>query len=271
MVLFVAGALGSLPSCSGSASKAQNANADPCTTNYAGQCGVACTSDANCSSGLYCGTGNKCTADCATSGASCGDGMTCSTRGRCQAAGGLLGGGLGLDGSIGDASACLVERLHGEGLPADIYIMNDQSASMGCATPTGGDRWTAMKAALTGFVSSPGAAGLGVGIQYFGQGPTAVSSCNVGDYTPADVEMHAFPLQSNSLCCVTAAGGSKTDPATCVDHSVPRQCCVRWQSVQRIAHLPCVKWNLCQRGHLAICSDPPTRNSPDDCVDSVVE
>ena len=63
--------------------------------------------------------------------------------------------------------------------------MNDKSASMTCSIPTGGDRWTAMKDALTAFVSDPGASGLGVGIQYFGLGPNG-DSCDVTLYTPAE-------------------------------------------------------------------------------------
>jgi hypothetical protein len=172
----------------------------PCDTTYKGKCGITCTSDATCASGLYCGSAGKCTADCVTSGASCGtgDGNICTSSGRCSA-GGLFMTGVG---SVTDASACLVDRRKGEGLPADIYIMNDQSHSMACAIPTGGDRWTAMKTALTGFVNSQNAAGMGVGIQYFGQGTGPMgtgASCTVADYTPADVEIAALPGNGPAL------------------------------------------------------------------------
>ena len=191
------------------ASGAQNNS--PCDTTAKGKCGVACTSDDTCAAGLYCGSAGTCTADCKTSGAPCGTeaGFACTSRGRCQSVGSIftVGGG-----NITDASACLVDRLEGEGLPADIYIMNDQSHSMACVVPTGGDRWTAMKAALAGFVNSPDAAGLGVGIQYFGQGqgPTQAdvgASCNVADYTPADVEI--APLPGNASALIASLDGHR--------------------------------------------------------------
>jgi hypothetical protein len=201
-----AGTLAWLSGCSGSSSTdASSGAASACETTYKGKCGVACAADATCSAGLYCGPAGTCTADCATSGAACGTqaGFVCSSGGRCQSSGGGIT--IGPGGNVADASACLVDRRKGEGLPADIYIMNDQSHSMACTIPTGGDRWSAMKAALAGFVKSPDAAGLGVGIQYFGQGqgPAGIgASCNVADYTPADVEI--APLPGNGAAIIAS-------------------------------------------------------------------
>lgn len=194
--LVLGGTFAWLAGCSGK----QADDGSVCNTNYKGKCGISCTSDDACASGLYCGSAGKCTADCATSGAACGteNGFACTNRGRCSAGAFLFTAG----GSLTDASACLVDRRKGEGLPADIYIMNDQSHSMACAVPTGGDRWTAMKAALAGFVNSPDAAGLGVGLQYFGQGTGPLgtgASCNVADYTPADVEIAPLPGNAAAL------------------------------------------------------------------------
>src|SRR5579871_5285794 len=176
-------------SCS---SNTDNGNA---CAKYGGQCGRSCSVDTDCATGLYCGQSGKCTADCSTSGASCGNGLLCNGRGRCEP-GAMFGPGLGVGTGLTDASACLADTRQGEGLPVDIYIMNDQSQSMTCAIPTGGDRWTAMTNALTSFVKSPNAAGLGVGIQYFGQVPA--------DYQPADVEI--APLPGNAQAIITSLG-----------------------------------------------------------------
>jgi hypothetical protein len=182
-------------------SSTSNGGSKPCETTYKGKCGVSCKTDVDCATGLYCGSGNECTADCAPSGAACGKraDLACTSSGRCTSAEILF---TGSSPTVDDASACLIDRKQGEGLPADIYIMNDQSHSMACPIPTGGDRWTAMKSALTGFMNSADAAGLGVGIQYFGQGQTsqgAGASCNVADYTPADVEIAPLPGNAGAL------------------------------------------------------------------------
>jgi hypothetical protein len=176
---------------------------------YGAQCGRTCSTDTDCGMGLYCGQSGKCTADCSTNGASCGNGLLCDGRGRCVQ-GAIFGPGTGVTG-LTDASACLADTRQGEGLPVDIYIMNDQSQSMTCAIPTGGDRWTAMTNALTNFVKSPNAAGLGVGIQYFGQVPGGMGrrdngqdSCDPAVYQPADVEI--APLPGNAQAIITSLG-----------------------------------------------------------------
>jgi hypothetical protein len=197
-VALTAGTLGALEGCSSTSSAGT-----PCETTFEGKCGVPCSADTTCATGLYCGPDGKCTADCDTTGAPCGSvaGSVCSGNGRCQSGTGFV---LAAGGALSDASACLVDRRKGEGVPADLYIMNDQSHSMACPIPTGGDRWTAMKTALGGFLRSPDAAGLGVGIQYFGQGqgagPGAVgASCNVADYEPADVEIAPLPGNADAV------------------------------------------------------------------------
>jgi hypothetical protein len=213
--------LAAIVGCSSSTDDGANA----CATKYKGKCGQTCASDTSCATGTYCGAKGTCTADCATSGASCGSGLVCSGSGRCQPAP-MFGGGAGTGGGgsafqnrLGDAGACLVDQRQGEGLPADIYIMNDQSQSMSCAIPTGGDRWTAMTSALTEFVNSPSAAGLGVGLQYFGLGAANMNmnmggrrggggvgqdSCDPAVYTPADVEI--APLPGNAQAVIASLG-----------------------------------------------------------------
>jgi hypothetical protein len=80
----------------------------------------------------------------------------------------------------------------GELLPLDIFIMFDQSQSMDCATSNGGNRWNAVKQALTSFVNDPGAAGIGVGLQFFGDNGLQ-SSCDAATYSTADVPIAPLP------------------------------------------------------------------------------
>jgi hypothetical protein len=109
----------------------------------------------------------------------------------------FLTGDAGLHSSR-DGAACVADKRQGEGLPADIYIMNDQSQSMSCAVPGGSDRWNAMTSALTQFVQSPNAAGLSVGIQYFGLGG-GQGSCNAADYVNPDVEIAPLPGNAQAI------------------------------------------------------------------------
>src|SRR5436190_22066611 len=51
----------------------------------ASDCGKACTTDTNCSTGLYCRSG-QCGQDC-TPGSSCGTGNVCASNGSCTASG----------------------------------------------------------------------------------------------------------------------------------------------------------------------------------------
>jgi hypothetical protein len=193
---FAALVVSAIVGCSSSSS---GSHGDACKL-YPGQCGKKCTTDADCAQGLYCGPQGACTADCAKNGPSCANGGTCSSTGRCSTGDTTMFGGGG--GDLTDASACVNDRRRGEGIPADIFIMNDQSLSMSCSIPTGGDRWDAMKNAITTFVNSQAATGLGVGIQYFGilQGfGDTRGTCNASVYENPDVEIGALPGNAQAI------------------------------------------------------------------------
>ena len=87
--------------------------------------------------------------------------------------------------------------------PIDLYIMFDQSLSMTCAISSG-DRWSAVKGALQGFVQAPGSNGISVGIQYFGNAGLS-SSCTPADYEKPDVEI--APLPPNATPIVNSLNG----------------------------------------------------------------
>lgn len=195
LVVLGAGSLGA--GCSSSTTDSGSSQLAPCDSTLKGQCGAACTTDLDCAVPMYCGSSGTCTADCSPTGRTCSEGLTCAApRNRC------VQGGLGFGGNTGggaDSGTCEINTFRGEGMPADIYIMNDQSGSMDC--PTGvpnQNRWDAMVTAITGFVRSPGATGLGVGIEYFGQGDQG-TSCDIPTYTSPDVEIAPLPGNADAI------------------------------------------------------------------------
>jgi hypothetical protein len=130
-----------------------------------------------------------------------------------------------------NAADCAAIANKGEQITVDIYVMFDQSLSMTCMIPAGGDRWTAVKTALQSFVMDPGAAGINVGIQYFGLAAGGGagglnSSCTAADYEKADVEIGPLPMNSmpivNSLNAHMPATNTPTTPALAgaINHAI---------------------------------------------------
>ena len=97
----------------------------------------------------------------------------------------------------GDAG-CKSAKGKGELLPLDIFIMFDQSQSMECGTSGGGNRWDAVKQALTGFVNDPNAEGIGVGIQFFGDNGLN-SSCDAAAYSTPAVPIAPLPANAGPI------------------------------------------------------------------------
>jgi hypothetical protein len=80
-----------------------------------------------------------------------------------------------------------------------MYIMFDQSQSMGDALPDGsGTWWTAAQTAVTSFVNNGRANGLNVGLQYFPLGGVAPASCTAKYSTP-EVELGLLPANAAAL------------------------------------------------------------------------
>ncbi len=126
--------------------------------------------------------------------------------------------------------------------PLDMYIMYDQSGSMGQGTP---EKWTAIKDALIGFMNDPASADVGMGIQYFPLDAPACQSytdpgctclgfvflgacigvpvatgggnCNVSVYATPDVPIQLLPgvapAITTSLNNHSPGGGTPTEPA----------------------------------------------------------
>jgi hypothetical protein len=79
-----------------------------------------------------------------------------------------------------------------------MLVLLDRSQSMSCPVAGGGDRWSAVKTAITSFVQGSGPS---VGIQYFGLDGAADAgpSCNPIDYQTPDVEVGPLPENTRPI------------------------------------------------------------------------
>jgi hypothetical protein len=119
--------------------------------------------------------------------------------------------------------------VRGEKRQVDLYLMMDSSGSMMNVDPgQTASRWDLLRAALPIFLSNPTNAGMMVGLDFFpeaGPGPggntNANPSCNVADYSMANVPIAMLPgLNNAQIDAVTAAvngrmvqGSTPTTPA----------------------------------------------------------
>ncbi len=172
--------------------------------------------------------------------------------------GGTFAGGGGNTPNGGVGGGCAGTSVTAEKIPLDMYIMLDQSGSMTDPVSGGGDKWTAVTSALDAFVQQPSAAGLGVGLQYFGlsaggmtcptmcttdtdcgacgpcqnfgffgicAGAAAGDSCTASDYATPEVEIAPLPGVAQSIISSIAAHSPNTSTPTsaalqgAVDHA----------------------------------------------------
>jgi hypothetical protein len=169
-----------------------------------------------------CTGGQKCSrdsfwedCDCGVSTVATGGG---TGNGGATGDGGSTNGGTGnggTSGGTGGTTGCFAVDLNYEPLPADVYVMFDQSQSMSTAVANSNPPmtwWTAAQQAFTDFVQDPVAAGLGVGIQFFPykgtvEGPDPnqpSSSCYVPNYETPEVEIGMLP--GNNVALIAAVG-----------------------------------------------------------------
>jgi hypothetical protein len=76
---------------------------------------------------------------------------------------------------------CAATTAEAMSLPVDLYILEDQSASMEEPTASGISRWNAVKRAFRSFVESPSAQGLQVGLGFFPTTPAECMRCRTDD------------------------------------------------------------------------------------------
>ena len=125
----------------------------------------------------------------------------------------------GDSGSTGDSAACMSESLSPQTPPLDMYIMLDQSGSMADQ-----GKWAAIGSGMNSFATEASAAGVGVGLQYFGLTGGA-GSCISTDYQTPTLEIAPLPGAATALSASLAghvpAGDTPTYPALkgAVDHA----------------------------------------------------
>ena len=177
----------------------------PCDTTYKGQCGTPCATDLECPSGLYCGPGGRCTADC-LQGEVCKDRL-CSPRGRC---GGTDTTGFGADGGAeggGDAttdSICADTDVTLTKILPKVLFLLDQSSSMyfnkfpnGASNGCNPDcRWTVLKDVLIGPAATPG----GIVKQLQAEAELGVEMYSATDPDPNDGDNSLLPPPTDNVC-----------------------------------------------------------------------
>ena len=128
----------------------------------------------------------------------------------------LLGGGVGIGGSLFADASCVSSVSRAESLPFDVYVLFDQSGSM--ITRAGsGTRLDAVRSALADFLRAPASRGIGVGLGYFGNFPLGDASCDPGDYEEPAVPVTQLPGATDallgSLAGIAPTGETPTGPA----------------------------------------------------------
>ena len=177
----------------------------PCDTVFKDKCGTPCASDLECPTGLYCGVGGRCTADC-LAGEVCKD-LLCSPRGRC---GGSDDTNFGGDSGSSEAGDATVDSICADTdvtltkvLPKVLFLL-DQSSSMffnkfpngdsnGCAPDC---RWTVLKDVLIGPAATPG----GVVKQLQGEAELGIEMYSATDPDPNDFDNSLLPPPTDDVC-----------------------------------------------------------------------
>lgn len=139
----------------------------------------------------------------------------------------------GCSDSYADQTGCSGENFEGENIPLDIYIMFDQSASMGCVIEAQkpwdfqGEccaescgqvpRIDPLRQAVEQFLTDPQSAGISVGIGYFGQQEIGTTSCDAAAFSTPAVGIAELPGNAqavlDSLYAVNPTGETPTGAA----------------------------------------------------------
>jgi hypothetical protein len=112
-------------------------------------------------------------------------------------------GGTGVRGVL-PGQECAAESLEGEFLPIDMFVMMDQSVSMGDSQanyliPGGGPKWPVVRAGFASFIADPAVAGVGMGIAFFGLGNDDATRCSPATYARAEVPIGLLPTVGQQI------------------------------------------------------------------------
>jgi hypothetical protein len=115
---------------------------------------------------------------------------------------------------------CASSTVRGQLFPLDMYVMMDRSVSMGSGTqyllPDGSVRWDTVIKGFQTFVALPEAAGIGMGIQFFGA-PKVNVNCDPTYYARPWVEIGLLPDNGPAILgafsSVSPGGGTPMNAA----------------------------------------------------------
>ncbi len=160
-----------------------------------------------CGDGQHC-TNGACLSNCAAGTANCSgdpaDGCNIDTTSDPKHCGNCVNS-CGDGQCVDSTCVCASTSQTATSTPLDMYIMMDQSGSMGEDTGTGAIKWDAVSQALGGFLNDAASAGIGVGLQFFPiVGPPdffgdTTDSCTVGDYAKPEVGIKVLPGNAGAL------------------------------------------------------------------------
>jgi hypothetical protein len=130
------------------------------------------------------------------------------------------------DASIGLSAdafvACASETVVAKELPLDLYFMLDTSGSMSDLVAAQHSKWDSVVSAMTAFVTDPGSAGIGVGLQYFpliaaGVPASCTASSQCGTHGPCLLNACDFNVFQTVIPCDTTADceGCNTSGTNC--------------------------------------------------------
>lgn len=130
---------------------------DPCQEELAGLCGAACSTDSECSSGLFCRDDGTCGAECTEEGAQCMG--TCEANGECDGTliqraviptAGSEQDLISEDPTASNGGQECIEVVSGfDGVTPTVMIVVDRSGSMDQNFDMGRDRWETVRQTLT--------------------------------------------------------------------------------------------------------------------------
>ncbi|MEZ4370684.1 MAG: VWA domain-containing protein [Polyangiaceae bacterium] len=113
-------------------------------------------------------------------------------------------------------SSCANDSAQAQLAPVDLYVMLDRSCSM-AGTP-----WNTVTGALTTFINDPYSTGVGMGIEYFGNGSS--SYCSSSNYANPNVGIALLPGNAASLTSsISGTGvGGNTPTKPAIDGAISR-------------------------------------------------
>ena len=155
------------------------------------------------------------------------------------------------DGGDTDFQACAVDKQQGKLAPLDLVLMQDTSGSMWAYTTGTTTKWTAIKEALHSFMTDPGSAGLGLGVQFF---PIFENNVPNSCTSNADCGATGGPCFYKTCSQTGTACEAKADCNGALNECIERKRCSEYQEL--ICHPAST---FCETNGIGSCNQPVIR------------